>query len=163
VAIATTTLNSNSGTIVFSSIPSTYTDLRLVITGTMTAGGYLPSFIFNSDTGTNYSYTEMYGTGSAASSTRASSTNYIWLGTGGSWSATIPAFCTIDIFSYTGSTNKTCLYTYSEDRNGSGFVGNGVGLWRSISAITTLTLRGWTNGTTAQFLTGTTATLYGIL
>jgi len=161
--IATTTLSSATGTITFSSIAASWTDLRLVITGTMTTGGYLPSFIFNSDTGTNYSYTEIYGTGSAAAALNASSTNYIWLGAGGAWSSTIPAFCTIDIFSYAGSTNKTCLYTYSEDRNGSGWVGKGVGLWRSTSAITTLTLRGWTDATTAQFLTGTTATLYGIL
>lgn len=160
--IATTTLGSATGTITFSSIPSTYTDLRLVITGTMTAGGYLPTFIFNSDTATNYSYTELYGQGSSAASLRGSTSAYIWLGNGGAWSDTVPSFNTIDIFSYAGSTYKTCLYTYLEDRNGSGYVGNGVGLWRSTAAITTLTLRGWTNGTTALFFAGTIATLYGI-
>jgi hypothetical protein len=52
------------------------------------------------------------------------------------------------------------LLTGGTDNNGSGGVTRSVGLWRSTSAITSISL--FIDGTTT-FSTGTTATLYGIL
>jgi hypothetical protein len=66
---------------------------------------------------------------------------------------------TADIFSYAGSTFKTCLNSYSSDNNGSGYAGRLVGLWRSTAAITQVSLL----VTGSNFNAGTTATLYGIL
>jgi hypothetical protein len=65
---------------------------------------------------------------------------------------------TIDLFSYSGSTNKALLSTYSEDANGSGASGCAVGLWRSTAAITSIKLFTVSN----NFATGTIATLWGI-
>ena len=155
--IATTTLGSAAASITFSSIASTWTDLRISFTGTAT-GGTSPIVRFNSDTGTNYSQTMIYGDGSAAYSYGFTSQTKIFVNAEVSFNAT-PQFNTIDIFSYAGSTYKTALITSSHDRNGVGIVERIVGLWRSTSAITsvTLSLNGGQN-----MDAGTIATLYGI-
>ena len=156
--IATTTLAATNSTITFSSIPATYTDLRLIVTGTATAA-LTPRIRFNGDTATNYSYTVLYGDGTSALSTRGANTAFISGTYNTGWSSTIPAFLTVDVFSYAGSTYKTTLNTVSIDLNGSGSVERLVGLWRSTSAITSMTLV----TSTSTFAIGTTATLYGIL
>lgn len=161
--IATTTLGSAAASITFSSIPGTYTDLRVVyILRTDRAntvdGGKLQ---FNSDTATNYSNTYISGDGTSALSNRASTVNSIDIvqSIGNNATSGIFGLTTVDIFSYAGSTFKTCLITTSTDQNGSGRTNAIVGLWRSTSAITTITL---TPSTGPNWLAGCTATLYGI-
>ena len=155
--IATTTLGSAASNITFSSIAATYTDLRIVITGTCSASEYV-SLQFNADTGSNYSRTALFGDGSTVTSNQTTGGTYIRddaLFTNN----TNVAMTTVDLFSYAGSTFKTVLLTGSGDKNGSGITSRIVGLWRSTSAITSIKLFG-TFG--ANFNTGTTATLYGI-
>jgi hypothetical protein len=155
--IATTTLGSAASTITFSSIPATYTDLKVVITGTSSASEYV-AVQFNGDTGTNYSRTALFGDGSAVTSNQTTSGNYVRddaLFTNN----TNVAMTSFDVFSYAGSTNKTLLMQGSGDKNGSGVVSRIVGLWRNTSAITSIKLYGAFG---ANFNTGTTATLYGI-
>jgi hypothetical protein len=159
VAIATTTLSSTTGSISFTSIPATYTDLRVVFTGTDSASaGYTLRLNYNSDTGNNYSFTRLNGDGSAPSSSANATIDYIFCGS--LPSADIPMFCGIDIFSYAGSTFKTALVTSATDRNGAGYINTNVGLWRSTAAITSVQLGLFSPG---AFKIGTTATLYGIL
>jgi len=157
--IATTTLGSAASSITFSSIASTWTDLRLVFTGSMAnAGGSRLNIRFNSDTGTNYSYTRLSGNGTSAASARNSNQDGIIMGV-----SDIPQDAIymneIDIFSYAGSTYKTCLIKQASDNNGSGWVFSQVGLWRSTSAITSITLVDY-QGTNIN--AGATATLWGI-
>jgi hypothetical protein len=159
--IATTTLGSAASTITLSSIPATYTDLRLVVVGAATGVGIHMNAQFNSDTGTNYSVTSLIGTGASAISGRTTSANQMLLSTN-QLITTNPAMVTMDILSYRGSTFKTSLNTATNDKNGSGIVLRNVGLWRSTSAITSITLLD-TYGGGGQFDVGTTATLYGIL
>jgi hypothetical protein len=157
--VATTTLSSAAATITFSSIPSTYTDLRLVLTAlasSSTIGGYI---IYNNDSGANYAWTNLRANGSTVASstfTPATQINLAFISTA---TTTIPAFYTADIFSYAGSTLKTCLITNSADLNGSGATERNVGLWRNTGAINRLDI--YTNAA-ANFAIGTTATLYGI-
>ena len=161
VALATTTLSSAASTITFSSIPGTYTDLRLVISNakiTATTGFYI-YLRFNSNTGTNYSFTSLYGSGSSVSTANTTSQTSLATMVLADLSTTLPTFVTADIFSYAGSTNKTVLMTCSNDKNGSGYVERSVGLWRQTSAITSITML--LDGSTFQ--ADTTATLYGIL
>ncbi len=155
-AIQTNTLASTATSITFSSIPATYTDLRLVIVPTSAATGDI-RIQFNGDTGTNYSTTVLNGTGAAASSNRQINATYCYLTFTAAGTTTIPHLYTSDIFSYAGSTYKTLLNTNSEDNNGSGNVVRSVSLWRSTAAITSLSIIGGT------YAIGTTATLYGIL
>jgi len=159
--IATTTLTSAASTITFSSIPATYTDLRVILVANSTST-LSKRIQFNTDTSTsstNYSTIKITGNGSTVSSTGQQSEFGIRFASDAVGdSLSIPVFSTIDIFSYTGSTNKTVLATTSSDQNGSGYVQRTVGLWRQTAAITAIVLM--ING--ANYDIGTTATLYGI-
>lgn len=156
--IATTTLGSAASTITFSSIPSTYTDLRVVLVARGTATTY-PQWILNNDATALYSRTELTGNGTAASSTRGSANSAFYVP-----NAALPTaantfdLITADIFSYAGSTFKTVLFTDSTDLNGSGEVAAIVGLYRSTTAISRVDIQAGAS----TFAAGTTATIYGI-
>ena len=159
--IATTTLGSNQNDIVFTSIPSTYTDLVIVFTGNSTNTGSSTNGMrcrVNGDTGNNYSTMYMNGDGSTASSSRASSTAYFEIGEIAQTSNTAPTVARIAIMNYANSTTfKTILArvdTATVITQGS------VSVWRSTSAINSVTLS--RDFGTNQLKAGSTATLYGI-
>jgi len=156
--IATTTLTSAAATFTFSSIPATYTDLRLVVV--MRVDTTNTCFIrYNGDTGSNYSYTVLWGNGTTANSFTDVNRARIDIGSDiVSASTTIPFLAELDIFSYAGSTNKTTLVSTSEDFNGSGITRKQVNLWRNTAAINSITFA----RTAGNYSIGTTATLYGI-
>ena len=149
--IATQTLGS-SGTVTFSSIPSTYTDLVLIVNGTFASsddGFYIQLGNGSIDTGTNYSTTYIYGTGSSAASGRESNTTGMQLGRAGTSNST----SIISIQNYSNTTTyKTGL---GRGNNPSSLVITPVGLWRSTSAVNILKVN-------ATFNAGSTFTLYGI-
>ena len=157
--IATTTLGSASTSITFSSIPGTYTDLRIVLLMSGSSATNRPRFYFNTDTGTNYSYVQVVGEGTVAFANTSNNDNRILFAANPNPSTTIPSFYTADIFSYSEATNKTVLCSGSSDANGSGGTGQTVGLWRSTAAITQIVID---NQSGATYSTGTRATLYGI-
>ena len=155
--IATTTLVSSATDFTFTSIPSTYTDLRLVLVPLKASGTLSPRLQFNSDTSSVYSWTSITGDGASATSGRDYTDN-IRMSTVGYPISPEVGFGTVDIFSYAGSTFKTCLTTQSSDKNGSGVVARFVNLWRSTSAITSIKV--FDDG--GSFDAGTIGTLYGI-
>ena len=159
VPLATTTVSGSPTSITFSSIPSGYTDLRLVFTGI--ANG-TPRVQLNGDTGSNYSTTNLYGDGANpySSSGVGTSATYMYLNHNfGAPGTTYPQMFTLDLFSYTNtSIYKTTLSSGADDRNGSGGSGGIVGLWRSTAAITSMYI--YFGGITIG--TGATATLWGI-
>ena len=73
--IATTTLTATNSTVTFSSIPSIYTDLVLIVNSLGTGAYY--SIQVNGDTGTNYSRTRINGNGSTVTSARNASASDI--------------------------------------------------------------------------------------
>jgi hypothetical protein len=158
--IASITLGAAAASVTFSSIPSTYTDLVIVSNfGSDSSSNYAPYVRFNSDTGTNYSHTFLYGTGSAAASARQSSATAIFTGNWGGaiGTSSIPTNI-MHIMNYANTTtNKTIL-----GRNNSADVEVtlSAGLWRNTAAITSIEL---SNYLTAKFTTGSTFNLYGIL
>jgi len=158
--IATTTLGS-AGTITFSSIPSTYTDLVIVLNGngSRVAGTDDTGLRLNSDSGSNYSETLLQGNGTTASSSRASGVNVMFQNTNFRIGGTTGARSTI-IYQFMNYANTTTYKTVIARSNVSDFnVTATVGLWRSTAAINTIYLY---NYTSANFTAGTTATLYGI-
>lgn len=155
--IATTTLGSAAASITFSSIPATYTDLRVVLVCTATTNAY-PKFRLNGDTSSNYSSTNVLGTGAATNSQYEQNDDGIRIN-GNIPVTTNPSLNTVDLFSYAGSTYKTTLNVAANDKNGSGVTVSTVGLWRNTAAITSITLYDLTSLT---FAAGTTATIYGI-
>ena len=155
--IATTTLGSAASTVTFNSISASYTDLILVINATATASLNV-LLRCNNDSTALYSYTNLRGNGSGAFSSRTSGATSVQL-SNNDLSTVQPTLYKVDLFSYAGSTNKTCLIEYSSDRNGSGFVERTVGLYRSTTAISRLDVL----TSTSTFAAGSTFTLYGIL
>jgi hypothetical protein len=151
--IATTTLGSSSATITFSSIPATYTDIVLIVAGTV---GSLSNVAFqvNSDTGSNYSNTLMLGSGSAATSERGSNL----ISSPGTVISTGQSVVKLQFMNYSNTTTfKTVL---NNGGHAGSYVGAGVGLWRSTSAINSITVLTYNNNSTYQ--SGSTFTLYGI-
>ena len=155
--IATTTLGSAQANITLGSIPSTYTDLVFIFTTITSVDSSELHLRFNGDTATNYSVTTLYGDGASAASGAGVNNNKITFGYPSS--STVPVMGKINVFSYAGSTFKTCLAEGAFDENGAGRVMDAVGLWRSTSAITSITLLPGSG----NLNTGSTATLYGIL
>jgi hypothetical protein len=150
VALDTQTLGSTAGSVTFSSIPQSYTDLILVFAGTV---GTLDNdnITFNGDTGSNYSVTRLLGSGSSDSSSRGSNLSAIQCGE----IATSQSTDIIQIQNYSNTTTyKTLIH---RSGNTSQFLKASVGLWRNTAAITSITI---TNGGT--FSIGSTFTLYGL-
>jgi hypothetical protein len=154
--IASQTLGSAAASITFSSIPSTYTDLRIVFSGTGATVLNL-KVRFNGDSASNYSQTNLQGLGTGTQSTSPTNQTEITASGATALSTTIPGLEIFDIFSYASSTYKTTLLNCNQDKNGSGTVEATVALWRSTAAITSVAL--FVN-TTMNI--GTTAQLYGI-
>jgi hypothetical protein len=159
--LASTTLESAASSITFGGIPNTYTDLRVVFTGTVTLSGEVLYYRFNSDSSTNYSITQLWASGGGSFGSRSlTSATQMSTSYGYSLHDTTPQMITFDVFSYAGSTLKTTTGNHAGDNNGAGGVDLTVGLWRSTSAITSINMFA-SGGTT--FKAGTTANLYGIL
>ena len=157
--IATTTANGSVSDISFTSISGSYTDLILVIAAKVGSGSYNIRWRVNSDTGTNYSYTTLSGTGSSASSSKYNNQSSPFLNDYGyldtTWANMIAHF-----MNYSNTTTyKTVVSRSNNANNGTAAV---VGLWRSTSAITSIDLTCIFGATTANFSAGSTFTLYGI-
>ena len=152
--IATTTLGSDNTSVTFSSIPSTYTDLVLVICGTQASQS--DSIIrFNSDSGSTYSRTAFYQSGtSTASLVQANQSGIAF-----SYFNTSIGMAVLNINNYA---NSTIYKTVLSAHNGAGATQNSVtaGTWRNTAAITTIDL--YSGGSTYAYQTGTIFTLYGI-
>jgi hypothetical protein len=146
---------SSAATVTFSSIPQTYTDLRIV---QWQIGDYgNPYFWINNDTAASYSNTFIQSNGSAAGSGTNTNTNQINSGQSSTSTYGVPIFTTTDIFSYTGSTYKSCLSTQAFDRNGAGRITQTASLYRSTTAITRLDINIGAGGSYTGYVT-----LYGI-
>ena len=153
--IATYTIPSAAANYTFSSITGTYTDLLVVVVGNSTAAADLFMQV-NGDTGSNYSTTQLSGTGSSALSQRSSNRTNFNVNFNAYMSTTVAANYVIQIQNYSNATTYKTMLARSSNANQA--VDATVGLWRSTSAITSVTLIA--NGST--FATGSTFTLYGI-
>ena len=154
---AVTVSSASSSVLVMSSIPSTYTDLRLIIVGN-TNNPTNPVFQFNSDTTNNYSFTYISGDGSSASSSRRTNQGYGWTGYNAYMNSSTISMGTLDIMNYANTTTfKTAIGRYSNAATGTDAV---VNLWRKTpEAITRIDIL---TGSANTFSVGTTFTLYGI-
>lgn len=152
--IATYTASGSITDYTFSSIPQTYTDLILVLDGTMSAPDDY-GVRFNGDTGSNYSATILYANGTSTVSARTTNATSIYidyLGLGTDQGTTIAHF-----MNYSNTTTyKNTLSRFGQSTRGTDMI---TGLWRSTAAITSIQVL---RLGTRTFQTGTTFTLYGI-
>jgi len=160
--IATNTLGSTAASVTFSSIPSTYTDLVLVIVSADSAGAFNQiSFRVNGDASTIYSWTSLYGNGTSAASNRESSGSrtYGTIAWNSAQNTTLgTSMSTAHFMNYANTTtNKTIL---SRSSNSANAVETMVSLYASTSAMSSLVLYSATSA--RLFAAGSTFTLYGI-
>lgn len=152
-AIATTTASGSVSEVTFSTITGSFTDLVVVCSTKVASGGITSIGVrFNSDAGTNYSYTLLQGDGSSAASQRQSNTDQLI------WGLTNGGEDTISILQIQNYSNTTTYKTVLGRGNSAGaLVRASVGLWRNTNAITSVSLIAALN-----FTNTSTFTLYGI-
>jgi hypothetical protein len=154
--IATQTLGSAAASYTFTSIPTTYTDLILVFNGSE-AGGSTPELRVGNgsiDTGNNYGWTYMAGTGSSAitgRSSNADSINPAFNPTTNSRYIVIYHF-----MNYSNTTTHKTTLIRANDTTGRTVAE--VALWRNTAAINQIRIYDPYNNINA----GSTFTLYGI-
>ena len=167
-SIASASGTGSSGTITFSSIPSTYQHLqiRALMKDTNSSGIGTGNMLirFNSDTGSNYARHSLAGDGATTVVSGLASQTAMISGDsvagGSSTIANTHGVAIIDIHDYASTTkNKTMRIFSGADFNSTqGYVNLVSGLWMSTSAVTSisfvLSANSWT--TTTQFA------LYGI-
>ncbi len=153
--IATITLASNQSTVTFNNIPSTYTDLTLISSAQATSSGTGIQGRLNGDTAGNYSFTVLRGNGTSAASARVSNVFEFSIGNTAEIPTTFYGTYITHFMSY-ASTNvyKSIL---SRADNALAATNTLVNLWRSTSAISSMSIF-----TSSNFTSGSTFTLYGI-
>jgi hypothetical protein len=154
----------------FSSIPQTFTDLRILASGRVTDGGEgteppisRGEIVFNGSGGT-YSVCMLYGiTGGGVNSAGGqTSARGFYQGSYTSSNATSNTFSSTEIYipNYTASTAKSYIIDNAIENNGS-WAANDIGgtVWSGTAAITSIKLNPYNGGNFAQH---STFTLYGI-
>jgi len=142
-----------SSSISFTSIPSIYKHLQIRSTTLTNAGGI--NIRFNSDTGSNYTYHQLYCDGSTvmANSGTAQTSGFIGYS---NIAGSNPTVGVCDILDYQNANKyKTHRSLSGTDANGSGTITFFSGLWLNTAAITSINLI----GTFAQY---SSFALYGI-
>ena len=155
VPIATQTISGTSTTnVTFSSITNAYTDLVVIFEGATVAQVNDLTLQFNSDSGSNYSYTRIVGYGSGQYSDRTSNSTSISITIGSPGTQGHTSILHINNYANT-NVYKTMLLRTSNTNYGPGAI---IGLWRNTSAINAISIS--ISGTT--YSSGSTFTLYGI-
>lgn len=162
--ISDATLASAAATVSVTSIPATYTDLRVVIFVPSYSSSNQDSFLtFNGDSGANYNYIcynqNNDSAGNNVNGFGGTSFNYSvqTIYTTNSY----PSLYTLDIMNYTSTSSKTMLVTASQTRsNTASNLARTVMRYAGGSAISSFTL---TVGGGQTYSAGTRVTLYGIL
>ena len=157
--IASTTLGSAAASYTFSSIPNTYTDLVLIASMADSNSGADQRMLVqvNGDTGTKYSTTTLYGNGSTVTNRSLTNRTQFDNESGAGNSITSPSANIYHFMNYSNTTTyKSVLYRQNNLVNTYG-ASMLVGLWRSTSAINSITIF-----CMANLIAGSTFTLYGI-
>lgn len=160
--IATVTVGSGgASTIDFSSIPSTYTDLCIKVSGRINdTNSWWDYYIrFNGSTA-NYTDRVIYGNGASTNSITDTTTGIIVRTS--TTANTTNTFGSSEIYvpNYTSSNYKSVSHDAVSENNGTtAFAGLTAGLWSNTSAINQVTLIAASSLTFAQY---SSATLYGI-
>lgn len=162
VALDSKTVGTAVSSVTFTSIPSGYTDLVLVVSQIATTTGNTIRMTFNGDTATNYSKTYVggYTGGATYGSTRSTNSNYIYnLWQVGAADTTSPTTVIYDLMNYSNTTTyKTVLFRSNTVASSQSEVAAEVGLWRNTAAISSITL----TSSATTFAAGSTFTLYGV-
>jgi len=152
-ALATVTLGGTASSVTFSSIPATYRDLVLVISGT--ASNTINVVIrLNGDTGSNYSYVVAEGNGASAASLSGTDA----LPEVGRMSTTL-SNTIVQVMDYSATDKHTTLL--GRGNSSADLTRMSATRWANTAAVTSLTA--FASPTPRTFSSGTTLSLYGIV
>jgi len=156
-SLATVTVGASAvSSVTFSGIPNTYTHLHLrgIYIGTANNSNAQ----FNGDSGSNYSWHYLDGTGATVTNGAGTTTTKFYTSVSGG-NSTVPNAIITDIFDYTNVNKyKTVRSLAGNDKNGSGDVNIQSGLWMNTTAITSITIAP-DSGTFSQY---SSFALYGV-
>ena len=155
--IATTTVGSGgAASIVFSGIPQTYTDIKVVMSLRASDSATQILLSLNGST-SNFSARYLFGDGSTPSS--GTLARYVGALTPSSFTASTFGNTELYIPNYAGSTYKSYSADGAVETNATGaYLSLVAGLWSDVAAITSLTL----TGNSGNFVEYSSASLYGI-
>lgn len=163
-SIATATGTGSSGTITFSSIPSTYTALQIRIMARSSSVGRSIQVRFNSDTGANYAIHNMRGDGASASAAGSASVTEIeagYIATSGNLTD-VMGVSIIDLHDYASTTKNKTLRAMSGVNNNNTANTERIylwsGLWMNTAAINSISLI----SNSGNWTTASVFSLYGI-
>ena len=163
-SIATATGTGSSGTITFSSIPSTYSSLQIRVMTRSSSTGRNIQVRFNSDTGANYAEHNLRGNGSTAAASGSASTTSIesgWIATSAD-ATNVMGVSLIDVHDYASTTkNKTLRAMSGLDNNGATTnerIYLYSGLWMNTAAINSISII----SNSGNWTTSSVFSLYGI-
>jgi len=140
------TLSASASNVTFTNIPSTYSHLQVRITSlsdvNTASGGANINLQFNSDTGSNYAWHELYGTGASAAAGAGTSQTFIKTGYTADSTTGYTGASVIDILDYANTNKyKTVRALTGSDINGSGgYILLRSGVWMNTNAVTSLKL-----------------------
>jgi hypothetical protein len=161
VKISTVTVGSGgAASIDFTSIPQTYTDLKIVLSArTDRAAAQDGLLVKLNDSTTSFTYRNLIGDGSAASSASASTATAL-RATGATATASVFSNGEYYLPNYTSANNKSYSTDNVLENNATTTTLNlYAGLWSNTSAVTSISI---VSENSANFVQYTTATLYGI-
>ena len=163
IGSAVTVGSGGAASIDFSAIPSTYTDLVVILSARSSRSNTTDTvFLKFNNTNTTYTTRRLYGLGSTAGSDTGSSGNGIDIASIDAATATSSTFNNQQIYipNYAGSTQKSVSSdSVSENNSSTGnFLNLTAGLWNGTSAINQITL----TPDVGSFVQYSTAYLYGV-
>lgn len=156
--IATYTAPSPQASYTFTSIPATYTDLIIIINGSVASGNPSVWMRLNSHSATAYSYTRVTGNGTSALSSREVNQTKANIASAFGMTTTYETNLIVQIMNYANTTTYKTILTRANTPS----IGTeaSVNLWaKSPEAITSVEIL---NSSAVNFSTGSTFTLYGI-
>jgi hypothetical protein len=163
--IASVTIGAGGGGIAFSSIPNTYTSLRLLLSTRGTESSYYTNLImnFNGSSASNYSFVRAIGVGGGTSTDGFSGQTTIYIGESNGATSTSGIFSNFDVLigEYNTTKSKTVTVTKTMENNtgtSSYILGYVAAMWADTSTINSISIA----PTTGTFVQYSTATLYGI-
>ena len=163
--ISSQTLGGSTASVTFSSIPSTYNDLKLVFSANTASATSIANLFFtlNGDSTANYSTTRLSASSGTAASDRYTSSSQanigVYSGTSSGYSASIFTYSELYIPSYTSTTAKQMFSSNTAEVNAApgAYLATLATLYRGTSAITSISFT-----PSFAFATNSSFYLYGI-
>lgn len=157
--IASVTVGSGgAASMSFSSIPSTYTDLKIVVSARNSGADNTAALSFNGST-SNFSSKVLYGSGSSAASLSDTTSTVYSMEVSSSYTSSTFSNAEIYIPNYAGSTYKSFSLDSTTENNATvSYAILQAGLWSQTAAITSIGIA----CNSGNFVQYSTAYLYGI-